>query len=131
MKISLDKRLEQLKQQSSDLDKQVAEKDLADKNAEEERKRIEEENRKPYKVFGRDIEVKDPDFVEYYKNKLKMMTIQYKLVGSFDDDGNYSVPTEMKYELVEMEKEIDEGRVGDTEQPVGCSVLSRCMIVVE
>ena len=36
-----------------------------------------------------------------------MMTIQYKLVGDFDDNGNYSIPTDMKYELVEMEKEIE------------------------
>lgn len=62
----------------------------------------------PYKVFGRDFSLTDPDYITYYKTKLKMMAIQYKLVGRVNAKGEYSIPAAVKKDLINMFKEIED-----------------------
>jgi len=107
-KKQLNKQIALLEQQSKELD--IIQAEVAEKKAkEEEAKRKEEEaNRKPYVVYGSEITVLNPNIVEFYKNRFEMMVSEYKLVGKFRDDGTYTIANEIKYDLIEMKKEIEE-----------------------
>lgn len=110
-KKSINKQLEELKKQAEQL--KIAEKEFLKRQeieAEERRKAEEEEKAKikPYKVFGRDFSVTDPDAMLYYKNRMRMMRIQYQLVGYVNEEGEYIIPDKIKYDLIEMKKAIDE-----------------------
>lgn len=63
---------------------------------------------KPYKVFGQDFSLSDPDLIDYYKTRMKMMAIKYRLVGRVDSFGQYKIADPIRYDLVGMEKEIEE-----------------------
>ena len=63
---------------------------------------------KPYKVFGQDFSLSDPDFIDYYKTRMKMMAIKYRLCGRVNDQGQYKIPDAIRFDLVKMEKEIEE-----------------------
>lgn len=110
-KKKLDNQIEALKVQAKQLE--VAEVEFLERQKkEEEEKRLAEEKAlaeaKPYKVFGRDIFVKDRDIVEFYKNRMKVMEVQYRLVGKVNDEGEYVISDEIKYDLVAMKKAIEE-----------------------
>lgn len=72
---------------------------------EKEEKKVEV---KPYQVFGQDFSVSDPEIIDYYKTRMKMMTIKFKLVGRVDENAQYKVPDAIRYDLIKMEKEIEE-----------------------
>lgn len=63
---------------------------------------------KPYKVFASDISIVEAEFIDYYKTRLKIMAMKYKLVGKFDREGKYIIDDDIKRDLVKMEKEIEE-----------------------
>lgn len=63
---------------------------------------------KPYKVFNQDFSLSDPDFIDYYKTRMKMMAIKYHLCGRVNDQGQYKIADPIRYDLIRMEKEIEE-----------------------
>ena len=63
---------------------------------------------KPYKVYDQDFSLTDPDMISYYKTRMKMMCVKFRLVGKFNEKGLYKISNEIRYDLVEMEKEIEE-----------------------
>ena len=107
-KKDIDRQLEQLKAQRELLKDAEAQFVERQKQIEEEKRKEEEANRKPYKVFGRDFSVIEPSVVQYYKNRMKMLVVQYKLVGGFNDEGVYIIPKEIKYDLIAMNKAIED-----------------------
>lgn len=62
----------------------------------------------PYKVFDCDFEVTDPDYVEYYKTRNKIMILENQLVGNITSKGTYVISNEIKKDLVNMKKEIED-----------------------
>lgn len=107
-KKNLDKQIALLKEQSAEVDKQA---EILAKQKEEEEKqgKVEiVEEVVPYNVFGRDFSVNSPNIVEFYKHRMKMMVVQYKLVGKVDDEGRYRISKDIKYDLIAMKKEIEE-----------------------
>lgn len=62
----------------------------------------------PYHVFGSDMTVTKAEFITYYKYRMKMMIMKYKLVGRVGDDGQYRIADEIRRDLVKMEKEIED-----------------------
>ncbi len=85
----------------------VQEKPVAKSNENEEKKE-EKVEVKPYPVFGSDIVVTQPAFVTFYKYRMKTMAMKYKLVGKVDENGNYVIPDLIKRDLINMEKEIED-----------------------
>lgn len=79
-----------------------------EKQATEPTKENEKVEIKPYKVFGQDFSLSDPDLIDYYKTRMKMMAIKYRLVGRVNSQGQYKIPDSIRYDLVGMEKEIEE-----------------------
>lgn len=63
---------------------------------------------KPYKVFDQDFSLTDPDFISYYKTRMKMMGVKFRLVGRINEQGQYKISNEIRYDLIDMEKEIEE-----------------------
>ena len=63
---------------------------------------------KPYIVFGSDFSLSNSDIIDYYKTRMKMMAVKFKLAGKFDDRGDYKISNEIRHDLIGMEKEIDE-----------------------
>ena len=61
-----------------------------------------------YKVFGRDFSLTNTDYIDYYKTRMKMMAIKYRLVGRINDKAQYIIRDAIRYDLIRMEKEIDE-----------------------
>lgn len=106
-KKNLDQQIAELKKQSQELEKAVAEVDAKNK-AQEESKIIIAEETKSYNVFGRDFSVGEDVVVDYYKYRMKIMAIEYRLVGYVNDNGKYVVPNEIKYDLIDMKKGIEE-----------------------
>lgn len=63
-----------------------------------------------YKVYGQDFSLNDIDYIDYYRTRMKMMAMRFMLVGRIDDKGVYRIKNEIKYDLINMLKEIsDEG----------------------
>ena len=63
-----------------------------------------------YKVYGQDFSLNDIDYIDYYRTRMKMMAMRFMLVGRIDDKGVYRIKDEIKYDLINMLKEIsDEG----------------------
>lgn len=62
----------------------------------------------PYKVFGRDFSLTDPDYIRYYKIRMKIMAVRYQLLGRVNNNGVYQIPAVIKQELVSMFKEIED-----------------------
>lgn len=109
-KKKLDQQIALLKEQNKVVDKIGLDKATAEKEQEvkeQERIRIASEEN-PYKVFGRDFSVTEPKTVEYYKDRMRMMALKYKLVGRVNDNGQYIVKKDIKEDLVSMQKQIDE-----------------------
>ena len=44
---------------------------------------------KPYPVFGRDISIFEGDFIDFYKARMKIMAIKFKLVGQVNNQKKY------------------------------------------
>lgn len=107
MSKKLDRQIAELKKASEELDKKVAEAKLNEENSEKVKEEVAPPP-KPYVVFGRGFTATQPNIIEYYQNRLEMMVFRYKLVGRFDLDGQYSIPKEVKYELIQMQKSIEE-----------------------
>lgn len=63
---------------------------------------------KPYMVFGREFSLSNPDIIDYYKIRMKMMSVRFKLVGVIDESGRYNISDEVRYDLIGMEKEIED-----------------------
>ena len=63
---------------------------------------------KPYMVFGQDFSLSNSYVIDYYKTRAKMMAIKFKLVGRFNENGLYKVANNIRYDLIKMEKEIDD-----------------------
>ncbi len=63
---------------------------------------------KPYPVFGTNCTATKAEFITYYKYRMKMMIMKYKLVGHVDDNGQYVIGENIKRDLVKMEKEIED-----------------------
>lgn len=62
----------------------------------------------PYKVFGRDFSLTDPDYITYYKIRMKIMAVRYQLVGHVNSKGQYVISDQVKVELINMLKEIED-----------------------
>ena len=62
----------------------------------------------PYKVFGKDISLTDPEIITYYKTRMKMMAIRFQLVGRVNNNGVYKISKDVKTDLVRMLKEIED-----------------------
>ncbi len=63
---------------------------------------------KPYPVFGTDITILEGDFIEFYKARMKIMAIKFKLVGQVNNKGEYVINEDIRRDLVRMEKEIED-----------------------
>lgn len=76
----------------------------------EEKKETQEKEIKvqPYKIYGCDFSITDPDYIDYYKTRFKIMAIKYNLVGRVNDKGIYVIPNDVKSDLVRMSKEIED-----------------------
>lgn len=61
-----------------------------------------------YKVYGQDFSLSDADYIDYYRTRMKMMTMRFMLVGRIDDNGVYRIKDEIKYDLISMLKEISD-----------------------
>ena len=61
-----------------------------------------------YKVYGQDITLSDGDIIDYYRTRMKIMVMRFMLVGRIDDNGNYNIKDEIKYDLIRMNKEISD-----------------------
>lgn len=85
-------------------------KEPIEKPLEKEKTELKEETVKvePYNVFGRDFSLTDPDYITYYKTRMKIMVVQYQLLGRVNDKGLYVINADIKRDLVNMDKEIDD-----------------------
>ncbi len=85
---------------------------LDEKEVKAESEGAKEEEKKaevaPYSVFGTDMVVDQKEFISFYKYRMKMMIMKYKLVGHIDESGKYVIREEIRRDLVRMEKEIDD-----------------------
>ena len=63
---------------------------------------------KPYPVFGTDFTIYEGDFIEFYKARMKIMAIKFKLVGQVNSQGTYVINEDIRRDLVRMEKEIED-----------------------
>ena len=63
---------------------------------------------KPYLVFGQDFSLSNPNIIDYYKTRMKMMAIKFRLVGRVNENGQYKVEDKIRYDLIKMEKEIED-----------------------
>jgi len=79
-----------------------------EKETKTEEKKDDKVEVKPYKVFGQDFSLSDPEIIDYYKTRMKMMTIKYRLVGKVNENAQYKVPDPIRRDLINMEKEIEE-----------------------
>ncbi len=86
------------------------EKSMASANDVKDEKKEEKvsEQVKPYPVFGSDFQVSQPDFIIYYKYRMRMMKLKYKLVGRVDENGQYVIDKLIMKDLIKMEKEIED-----------------------
>ena len=106
----LDEQITLLQKQSKIVDKIGQDKEIqakADAEKEAEKIRIASEQN-PYNVFGRDFSVTTPKMVEYYKDRMRMMALKYKLVGRVDDNGLYVITRDIRLDLINMKKGIEE-----------------------
>ena len=84
---------------------------MTNKMAEVEQKKPDEKEGvkiEPYKVFGRDFSLTDPDYIKYYKVRMNIMAVRYQLLGRVNKNGVYQIPAVIKQELVGMFKEIED-----------------------
>lgn len=58
------------------------------------------------KIWGSDIVITQKDEVEYYNTVMKQVRLETLLVGSLTDDAEYLLSTDLKRDLVRMQKEI-------------------------
>ena len=61
-----------------------------------------------YKMYERDFSITDCDLFDYYKTRMKMLVMNFMLVGRFDEEGNYRIKDDIKYDLAKMYKEIED-----------------------
>jgi hypothetical protein len=61
----------------------------------------------PYSVFGTDLVITDPDLIDYYKTRFKILIVTLNLIGKITNKGEYIVSDEVKGDLVRMPKEIE------------------------
>ena len=60
----------------------------------------------PYIMFGSDQVITEPEFIIYAKYRMKMLIMKYKLVGTVNNKGQYTISDDIKRDLIRMEKEI-------------------------
>lgn len=70
--------------------------------------KIEEKKIEIYKVYGTDFSVQNPDYIEFYKARFKIMAVRYNLIGRVNNNSVYVIPNEIKTDLVNMPKEIED-----------------------
>ena len=68
----------------------------------------EEKKTELYNVYGTDFSISNPDYIDFYKTRFKIMAIKYNLVGRVNNNGRYSITNEVKKDLVNMSKEIED-----------------------
>ncbi len=61
-----------------------------------------------FKVYWSDQVFTNPKLINYYKIYLRELIDMNKLLGKFDNEGNYSISVEIKRELVRMYKEVSD-----------------------
>ena len=66
------------------------------------------EIKESYHVFGTDIEIKDADLIEFHKERFRTFTVIDNLVGTFNHKGLYIISVDVKRDLVNMPKEIED-----------------------
>lgn len=71
-----------------------------------ENEKISEEKEVSFKVYWSDQVFTDPKLINYYKIYLRELIDMNKLLGKFDNDGNYSISVDIKRELVRMYKDV-------------------------
>lgn len=59
-----------------------------------------------YKLYDREISVSDQDYIDFYKTGIKMMAMRFMLVGRINDEGIYKISDLIKYDLIDLPKEI-------------------------
>ena len=67
-----------------------------------------EEVKLSYKVYGQDFSLTDTDFIDYYRTRMKIMAMRFMLVGRINDKGYYKIKDQIKYDLINMVKEISD-----------------------
>lgn len=75
---------------------------------EQQEKAAEKPAPNPYPVFGTDISIFEGDFIDFYKARMKIMAIKFKLVGQVNSQGAYVISEDIRRDLVRMEKEIED-----------------------
>ncbi len=71
-----------------------------------ENENVSDENKVSFKVYWSDQVFTDPILINYYKIYLRELIDMNKLLGKFDNDGNYSISVDIKRELVRMYKDV-------------------------
>lgn len=61
-----------------------------------------------FKVYWSDLVLTDPKLINYYKIYLRELVDMNKLIGKFDNEGNYSISVDIRRELVRMYKEVSD-----------------------
>ena len=72
-------------------------------NVKNEEKKIE-----TYKVYGTEFSVQNPEYIEFYKSRFKIMAVRYNLLGRVNNNSVYVIPNEIKADLINMPKEIED-----------------------
>lgn len=81
-------------------------KDTAKNEVEEVKK--EEKKTELYNVYGTEFSISNPEYIDFYKTRFKMMAIRYNLVGRVNNNGRYVIANDVKQDLVNMSKEIED-----------------------
>ena len=82
-------------------------KDNQQSQKEEQVKNIIQEKVNSYLAYGQDFLLIESEFIEFYKNRYKLLAYQKNLVGNFNERGHYVIPAAIKADLVRMPKEIE------------------------
>ena len=61
-----------------------------------------------YCVYGTNIELTDSECIDFYKERFKTLTVFQNLTGRFNHKGFYIIPVDVKRDLVNMSKEIED-----------------------
>ena len=59
-------------------------------------------------VWGTDRTLTDVDEIEYYRQYIRQIKLSSRLIGDINAEGQYTLPNEIKRDLVKMEKEVAE-----------------------
>ena len=70
--------------------------------------KTEEKKVETYKVYGTEFSVQNPEYIEFYKARFKIMAVRYNLIGRVNNNSVYVIPNEIKADLINMPKEIED-----------------------